>query len=199
MSSLYLASALAYLAVIILFAALHLRGDYSPIRQALSDYGIGPSHPLFVGYAVAGIAASSLLAAAVLEDGRFTLRAGLCLLGMAALPLGVVAYPTDIEGEPSSRTGRLHLAFAVANFALAYIAIDDLFPDAESLPPAAFRHLLGALYWVVTASLLGVAVCLVHALRHRIFGLLERLYLFSSALWLGLFALGMALAPHGAQ
>ncbi|WP_149140232.1 DUF998 domain-containing protein [Gemmobacter caeruleus] len=192
MTALYLSSALAYLAVLALFAALHLRGEYSPIRQALSDYALGASQLLFLRYAVAGIVASTLLAAALLVDGRFSLRAGLCLLGMAALPLGVIVYPTDLEGRPHSRTGRLHLAFAVANFALAYIAVDDLLPDARLLPPPGFRTVLGALYWLVTASLLGVAISLVHALRHRMFGLLERVYLASSALWLGLFALGMA-------
>jgi hypothetical protein len=48
--------------------------------------------------------------------------------------------------------------------------------------------ILVGLYWIVAASLAGVVICLIPALR-RIFGLVERIFLVSVLLWSAVFAL----------
>ncbi|WP_018631330.1 DUF998 domain-containing protein [Neomegalonema perideroedes] len=181
----------AYLAQLALFARLHLRGGRDPVSEAVSDYGVGPSRRLFALYGAAGIAAAAVLAGALLADGRFPAQGWLYLLAMAALRLGVLAFPTDLEGERLTRSGKAHYLFAVASFALAYMAVDALSPSAASLAAAWARPVLNGLGWVVAASLAGVVICLIPALR-RIFGLVERIFLLSVLLWLGIFAFAMA-------
>ncbi|GLQ10288.1 membrane protein [Devosia yakushimensis] len=191
MAILYLLAALLYLAVLVLFGLLHVRGGYSPIRHAVSDYGVGPTRSLFAAYASAGIVAALLLGAAILAGGQFPVRGGLYLLAMAAFRLGVLAFPTDIEGERLTRNGKLHYGFAIASFALTYMAIDVLHPIALPLVADWARWVLSGLRWAVTLSLGGVVICLIPALR-RVFGLFERIYLLSTALWLGILASAMA-------
>jgi hypothetical protein len=186
--TIYALAALAYLVQLALFLALNLRDDYSRVSHAVSDYGVGPSRRLFTIYGLAGIVAAAALGAAVLTDGRFPNRGGTYLLVMAALRLGVLAFPTDLEGERLTRAGRLHYLFAIASFALAYMAIDVLTPVALPIATGWSASVLAGLYWIVTASLAGVVICLVPALR-RIFGLVERVFLLSVLLWSAVFAL----------
>jgi hypothetical protein len=182
---------LVYLVQLALFLTLNIRGNYSLVSHAVSDYGVGPSRRLFTLYGLTGIIAAAALGAAVLMDGRFPPRGGLYLLVVAALRLGVLAFPTDLEGQRLTGTGRLHYVFAIASFALAYMAIDVLNPVALPLVTDRAAPVLTGLYWIVTASLVGVVICLVPALR-RIFGLVERVFLLSVLLWSAVFALAVA-------
>ena len=118
----------------------------------------------------------------------FPARGGVYLLAVAALRLGVLAFPTDLEGERLTKTGRLHYLFAIASFALAYMAIDVLNPIALPIAADWTSLVLGGLYWIVAVSLAGVVICLIPALR-RVFGLVERLFLVSVMLWSAVFAL----------
>lgn len=189
--TIYTTAALLYFAQLALFLALNIRGSYSLVGHAVSDYGVGPSRPLFTIYGVIGIIAAIALGAAVLMDGRFPARGGVYLLVMAALRLGVLAFPTDLEGQRLTKTGRLHYLFAIASFALAYMAIDVLNPVGLPLVANWASPMLAGLYWIVAASLAGVVICLVPALR-RIFGLVERAFLVSVLLWSAVFALAAA-------
>jgi hypothetical protein len=186
--TIYIAAALAYLVQLALFLTLNVRGSYSLISHAVSDYGVGPSRRLFTIYGLIGIIAAAALGAAVLADGRFPDRGGVYLLVMAALRLGVLAFPTDLEGRRLTGTGRLHYVFAVASFALAYMAIDVLNPIALPVVANWASPVLAGLYWIVAAALAGVVICLIPALR-RIFGLVERVFLVSVILWSAVFAL----------
>jgi hypothetical protein len=186
--TIYAVAALAYLVQLALFFALNIRGTYSLVGHAVSDYGVGPSRRLFMIYGLTGIIAAIVLGVAVLVDGRFPTRGGVYLLIMAALRLGVLAFPTDLEGQRLTGTGRLHYVFAIASFALAYMAIDVLNPVVLPIVADWATPVLAGLYWVVTASLAGVVICLIPALR-RIFGLVERVFLVSVMLWSAVFAL----------
>jgi hypothetical protein len=186
--TIYAVAALAYLVQLALFLALNIRGTYSLVGHAVSDYGVGPSRRLFMIYGLTGIIAAIVLGVAVLVDGRFPTRGGVYLLIMAALRLGVLTFPTDLEGQRLTGTGRLHYVFAIASFALAYMAIDVLNPIALPIAADWTSLVLGGLYWIVAASLAGVVICLIPALR-RVFGLVERLFLVSVMLWSAVFAL----------
>jgi hypothetical protein len=186
----YASAVLVYLVQLALFLTLNLRGGYSLVSHAVSDYGVGPSRRLFTIYGLTGIVAAVALGIAVLADGRFPDRGGVYLLLMAALRLGVLAFPTDLEGQRLTGTGRLHYLFAIASFALAYMAIDVLNPVALPIVAKWASSVLDGLYWIVAASLAGVVICLIPALR-RIFGLMERVFLVSVMLWSAVFALAV--------
>jgi len=186
--TIYTTAALLYFVQLALFLALNIRGSYSLVGHAVSDYGVGPSRPLFTIYGLIGIIAAIALGAAVLMDGRFPARGGVYLLAVAALRLGVLAFPTDLEGQRLTGTGKLHYLFAIASFALAYMAIDVLNPVALPVVANWASPILAGLYWIVAASLAGVVICLIPALR-RIFGLVERIFLVSVLLWSAVFAL----------
>jgi len=184
----YMLVAVGYLVQLILFFALNLRGGYSPVTHAVSDYGVGPTKHLFNVYGLVGCAAAVLLVVALLVDGRFPMRGSIYLAIVAALRVGVLAFPTDLEGQKLTRVGKLHYLFAIASFALLYMAIDVLHPAAVTLFAQTPVTVLTALKWVVTWSLIGVVVCLAPPLR-KIFGLVERIFLLSTMMWLGMFAL----------
>jgi hypothetical protein len=186
--TIYTTAALLYFVQLALFLALNIRGSYSLVGHAVSDYGVGPSRPLFTIYGLIGIIAAIALGAAVLMDGRFPARGGVYLLAVAALRLGVLAFSTDLEGRRLTGTGKLHYLFAIASFALAYMAIDVLNPVALPVVADWASPILAGLYWIVAASLAGVVICLIPALR-RIFGLVERIFLVSVLLWSAVFAL----------
>ena len=186
--TIYTTAALLYFVQLALFLALNIRGSYSLVGHAVSDYGVGPSRPLFTIYGLIGIIAAIALGAAVLMDGRFPARGGVYLLAVAALRLGVLAFSTDLEGRRLTGTGKLHYLFAIASFALAYMAIDVLNPVALPVVANWASPILAGLYWIVAVSLAGVVICLIPALR-RIFGLVERIFLVSVLLWSAVFAL----------
>lgn len=189
--TIYAVAALVYLVQLALFLALNVRGKYSLVSHAVSDYGVGPSRLLFTIYGLVGIVAASALGAAVLADGRFPARGGIYLLVMAALRVGVLVFPTDLEGQRLTGAGRLHYLFAIASFAFAYMAVDVLDPVAVPVVRQWAAPVLAVLYWIVAASLAGVVICLIPALR-RVFGLVERTFLVSVLLWSAVFALAAA-------
>jgi len=184
----YTLAAIGYLTQIIIFFALNIRGGYSPFAHAVSDYGIGPTKRLFNVYGLVGCAAAILMAVALFVDDRFPQRASIYLAIVAALRVGVLAFPTDLEGQNLTRVGKLHYLFAIASFALLYMAIDVLYPVGVALFVEPWITVLTTLKWVVTLSLVGVVVCLVPSLR-KIFGLIERIFLLSTMMWLGIFSL----------
>lgn len=184
---LFTLAAAAYLLALGLFAALHLRGSYSILRHAVSDYAIGPTRGLFLAYGLTGGLGAALAGCGVLASAALPVRSGVYLLASAVVRLGVLGFPTDLEGRPVTRSGRLHLLFAIAGFALVYMAIDSLLPFARDLATGAARTVLVGLQAIATLSLIGVVICLYPALR-RVFGLVERAFLVSTLLWLLTFA-----------
>ena len=184
---LFTVAAAAYVVALGLFIALHLRGNYSLLRHAVSDYAIGPTRGLFLTYGLAGGLGAALVGCGVLVQGGLPVRSGVYLLASAGVRLGVLGFSTDLEGQPVTRAGLLHLVFAIAGFALVYMAIDSLQPFARDLVTGPVRTTLVWLHTVATLSLIGVVVCLYPALR-RLFGLVERAFLLSTLLWLLTFA-----------
>lgn len=172
-----------------LFIALNRSGRYSVLSHAVSDYGVGPTKPLFAKSGIAGIVAAACLALALWLDGRFPVKGIWFLVGMAVLRVGVIRFPTSLEGEALGRDGRLHYLFAIASFALLYMGIDALHPVVMTLLSGIPAMAMSLLRTVITISLIGVVVTMLPPLR-RVFGLVERVFLLSTQLWLlGLSAL----------
>lgn len=192
MAVIYLPVLALYLVTLVLFILLHVRGTYDPVRTAVSDYAIGPTRRLFLLDGAAGGLAAALLGGLVLSDARFPPMAGLFLLAHACLRFGVLAFPVDLEGQSMSRHGKLHYTFAVPGFAMVYLAIHALGPATREIVPGAIHITFTVLEAVASFALAAVAVCLFPPLR-RVFGLVERVFLLSTALWLGCFSLAMSL------
>lgn len=169
------------------FVALHaLPTGYHPVRHAVSDYGVGRYARLFRWAAVASsVGILALAAGLALEPGTPTVTV-LQLVFLFLIPVtrvGMLKFPTDLEGQRLTRSGRLHYLFAVAAFALTYSAIAGMTPELGSVgawEPAS--GVLSVLRLVALVSLVLLVIALVPRLR-VVFGLFERVFLLSTNLW----------------
>ena len=187
------AIALAALAAVVAsLGYLHLAPTgLSPIRNAVSQYGISPMRS---GYRVATIAfAVAGVALAVGIDRAVGSRASavVVLLALFAAARAAISwFPMDAPGAPSTSTGRAHRLLATAAFGGATAAafkLASLLADGarwHSLAPASYA--LGAL---MGASLGALVLSRSYpALRER-FGLVERGFYVSAIAWFAVFGI----------
>ena len=181
-----LAAALAaalYAAGLLVLAALHLRHrSHDPLRDPVSDYGVGASKPLFQVNGMLG-SAGALLLAWVLYRVGLPAWIALCLVASMLARTGVAWFATDLEGAPRTTAGRLHMVFAVASFALAYVVVDNATPWVAQGAPGAWPDVLTALRWVTAAGLAALVACLLLRPLRAFFGLAERVFLIALPLW----------------
>ena len=179
------------MAVLVMFVALHvLNRDYSLVRHAVSDYGVGRAARAFRLYLWLGIVAL-LLFAWLLHASRapvFPPVVPIYLVLLAIARIGIMVFPADLEENRLTLTGATHYLFAIAGFTLIYLVVDrstGLLADAPG-------QLAGEIPWVllksiVAASLATVVVTMMPPFR-RFFGLAERAYILSYSVWLLLIA-----------
>lgn len=186
-------SVVATLAYLVVFAALHwLPTGYSPVRHAVSDYGVGR----YAGLFSAGLYASSIgvlaLAFALMRGIGAPPLAVRDLVYLLLIPLartGMALKATNLEGERLDRSGMLHYLFAVAAFTFTYLAISGTTSFLRASDPTVWlRSPLGWIGWVIAPELALVVITMFRPLR-RVFGLAERLFLLTSNLWFILVAL----------
>ena len=189
------ATALLYAANPLLLAAIQARNpQHDPVRDPVSDYGVGTARPLFQAYGTAGTLAAALLALLFWQAGLSSFLL-LTLTGAVATRVGVVLVPTDLEGAPRTRTGRLHMLLAVASFTLYYMAIDSATPLLAAQATSELAGALHALRTAVTAGLAGLVACLVLPPLRWAFGFAERVFLIAVPVW-GLGACVVLAAPR---
>ncbi|MEV7344172.1 DUF998 domain-containing protein [Streptomyces sp. NPDC093544] len=170
-----------------IFTALHvLPTGYSPVHHAVSDYAVGRYGSLFrLGLLVSSLGVVFLAIGLTLDPGAPPLAVSqlVFLFLVPAMRLGMALFPTDLEGEKLTRTGRLHYLFAIAAFAFTYAAISGMTSRLESVSPWESAHgLLSVLLWIALVSLVLLVVTLLPRLR-TVFGLFERVFLVSTNLW----------------
>jgi Protein of unknown function (DUF998) len=192
--SLAVASLTATAAYLVILAILHaLPTGYSPVRHAVSDYGVGRYQSLFTAALyVSSIGVLALAFALVSGVGTPPLpsRDLTYLLLIPLARIGMTLFPTSLEGQRISRTGLLHYVFAIAAFTLTYLAISGMTPALQGLEPNGWAHApLGGTAWIVGPALALVVITMLRPLR-RFFGLFERVFLLSTNVW---FALAAAL------
>lgn len=186
----------AWVIALALLAALHLRPPaHNVVRDPVSDYGVGASRPLFQAYGWAGNLGVLALAAAFFTSRAPALPAWLpvTLLALLACRLGVMVFPTDLEGAPRTAAGRLHMVLAIAQFAIAYTLVDNATPLLATAFGGPWTSAMGTLRWVAAASLAALVACLVLRPLRAFFGLAERVFLVAVALWFLCAALAFAL------
>jgi len=182
-------AALALAATLVCAAALvvvHLLPTgYRPLRDAVSDYGVGPYRAWYrVQASALGIA--GLLVAAALWSGVTPVpaKSAVLLVVFGLARLAIPWYPTDLAGEERTRTGRIHVALAAAAFLTAAVAAPALHAAVKHEAGwADVSRALGVLGWTVAGASLATAIAVRSpSLRPR-FGLIERLLYASILAW----------------
>ena len=184
-----LAATSAYLVIL---AVLHaLPTGYSPVHHAVSDYGVGRYRPLFTVALYVSSVGVLTLALALLRGVGSPPLATKDLVYLLLIPIariGMTLFPTNLEGERTSRTGLVHYAFAITAFTFTYLAISEMTPALRALDPSEWaRTPLGSTEWIVGPALALVVITMLRPLR-KIFGLFERVFLISTNLWFALAA-----------
>jgi hypothetical protein len=175
-----------YIITFVLFCSLHIaNSNYNVLRNPVSDYGVGRTTRFFQLYALSGtLAAVALTSLFYLWSYRgFPSLIAICLLLMVVSRLGVVLFPTDLEGQKRSRRGRLHYLFAIGTFCFAYTAIANATEPAVALYHAPVLDLLLVVFkYVALIALAATVITMARPLRH-FFGLCERVFIVSTIVW----------------
>ncbi|MFT3720001.1 DUF998 domain-containing protein [Pseudorhodoferax sp.] len=197
MLMLSIGSAVLYAVAIVMLACLH--GQDRGVHWAsdpVSNHALGAWRGVFNMYGYIGTAGALLLLAQFASD-RSTQLPAVVPIAMVVLVVSrvlVLWVPTDQPGE-STRSGKLHLVFAIASFAAAYTAIANATAALAHGAPAWLAAGLASVRWLAMVSLTGVVVTMLPKLK-RAFGAFERAFLFSTMLWFLLASVRMGIAAR---
>ena len=157
---------------------------YNPIRNAVSDYGVGPYriwHRIaVVALAVAGVAMAIASSGSIRPEPLSVIG---FLLAFSLARILIPFFPTDIEGQPRTRTGCVHLGLAIVAFA-------SLASAAGVFEGTNLDNLVGL---VVIFTAIFSLVALAWPRLKPIFGLFERLFYLSMIGWF--LVIGIELIP----
>jgi hypothetical protein len=170
--------------------ALHLLPTgYNPVRDAVSDYGVGRYRAIFWLQAIAGAIAGFALADALAKTTTPPIPNVVVdlLVVASAARLLIPFFETDQGGSRFQTIhGTVHMVLAIVIFAAIIVAASELGSTLEH--QAAWHSVKGwltTLPWVMTGAAIGLVVGLrPWALRlHRIYGLIERVFYAASITW----------------
>lgn len=154
-----------------------LPNKFNPVTNTVSDYEARLSSKYYfvkAGTPLAGALSSLSLAVVLVTNIRIASMSVVLLLTISSIcRFLLILFPTDITGRPATKIGRMHLIFAVTSFTCIAFA-------AGNFQMTVLDKILGQTV-VITAILLLLGFL---PQLKRIFGLLERIYLFSSIVWL---------------
>lgn len=146
---------------------------YDPIRNAVSDYGVG-RYRIWHGIAVVSLAAAGFATAIASSEGIRPEPASVIafLSEFTIARILIPLFPTDLEGQPHTRTGRVHWVLAIVSFG-------SLAAAAGSFKGTGLDAVIG---WVVVCTAVLTILMLCVRRFRRIFGLVERLFYFHDKL-----------------
>lgn len=184
---------LAVLVQLVVLVVLHLLPTaYNPVRDAISDYGVGRYRSYFAAQVWGGALACAAVALALSQlhpyKPTFVIVA---LLVNAAARAAMPAFPTDQSGS------RFQTAKGIIHMVLAIVAFAGVAAAASSLSGLLNHYhdwhnassLLQTLGWLVLVGAIATAVALVGPRLKKIFGLIERLFTLSVIAWLCVMAI----------
>jgi hypothetical protein len=160
---------------------------YDPVRNAVSDYGVG-RYRIWHRIAVISLAASGFATAAA-SFGTTKPEPTVVivfLIVFATARVLIPLFPTDVEGQPLTRTGRIHWALAITAFA-ALAAAAGFFRGTR---------LDDAIGWVVIGTAVFMIFTLLAPRLRRILGLAERLFYLSMICWFLITGIELVLLAH---
>lgn len=192
-------SVVLWCARLVAFIALHIvPSPYSAIRNAVSDYAVGPTRALSsVMTWVTAAAWASLAAAVWVGYPGWPDRTGIvtALIALAVIFVALPFVPTSLEGEKPSAIGRLHLLLAVAWFAVSYGCMGNFIRLLADRPETTLTTAIAILSWVALVGLVALVVSLLlPGLRRRTFGISERAFILAVSFFYLCVAMLMATA-----
>lgn len=182
----------ALLAALIVLVRTHLLPTgHNPVRDAVSDYGVG-AHRIYYRVMVVELGVGALLLAVALGRATDVSSGGIVWLvvyGVARIV--IAAFPTDPGGTADTVTGRVHLVLAAIAFTAIPLAATTIGSDLDSDPgwggvDGALRTLGAA---VVVTAVATLVARVAPPLRAVAFGAIERLLYLASFAWLLLVAI----------
>jgi hypothetical protein len=187
-SALGVIAILAVSVQVVVLAGLHaLPTGYHPVRDAISDYGVGRYRGYFWAQLVAGALACAFVAFALADLHPYVPTAVVALLLVNAVArLVMPAFPTDQSGSRfGSVKGTVHMLLAFVAFGAVAAAATGLGGLFSHYPAwHGVKELLVVLGWVVLAGAVATALALIGPRLKRVFGLIERLFTLSVIVWL---------------
>jgi uncharacterized membrane protein len=147
---------------------------YNPIRNAVSDYGIG-KHRVWHRVAVLSLAVCGF-ALAIASTGAIKPESDIVIGFLVVFAIARVIipfFPTDLEGQTLTTRGRIHWGLAIIAF--ASLAFAAGFYEGTILD-----DIIG---WVVVATASLMIVTLALPRLRKILGLFERMFYFSMICW----------------
>jgi hypothetical protein len=168
---------------------------YNPVRDAVSDYGVGRYRGWFWVQVVAGGVAGLALAIALAEATPSVPTLVVVMLLVSAVARFLIpAFATDQHGSRfQTLHGTVHMILAIVIFASLIIAASELGSTLEH--EVAWHQVKGwltALPWVMTGAAIGLLVALRAPRLHEIYGLLERVFYVSSIAWFFIVSIELA-------
>jgi hypothetical protein len=168
---------------------------HRPLRDAVSDYGAS-GYRLFYTVTVVSLGLGGLLLLGALARGTGVAAGGLIWLGVYGVSrIAIAFFPTDLEGQPVTQRGRVHVALAAAAFAAIAFAASDLSPALADEPGwAGVADALEVLRWAVVVTAVATLIArVVLPVRQVAFGAVQRLLYAAGTAWLLLVATKLAL------
>ena len=158
---------------------------YSPVRNAVSEYGVGPFARWYRAQAACAGIAALLLAGALAKDVHPTPRRVVTLLAVLAVARVAIGwFPTDLlDARTRSRNGSIHLLLAAAAFTSASWAGVALRRSQHGQP---------ALGWAMALCAIGTFLSVHRSPLKPWLGVIERGYYVAMVAWLLLVAARLA-------
>jgi hypothetical protein len=158
---------------------------YSPVRDAVSDYGIGRFAWGYRTQVVAIGVAAAIEAGGFVHDGTAG-TAGIGWLVVYAVSRVAIAWaPTDLPDAQRTRTGRVHAILAIAAFTAIAVSTSSIPNDLRGVSSwDSWADPLNTLGTVVVVTAVATAIAIVVRPLRGVFGLVERLLYVASLAWL---------------
>ena len=187
-----LATAVQAVALIMLHL---LPTGYNPVRDAVSDYGVGPYRGWFWLQAVAGGVGCLALGIALAQLHPFTpTQVVVALIAAAAARFLIPFFATDQQGNRFQTVhGTMHMILAVIAFGGLAWAATALAATVISRPcRSRSLRALTIIPWIMLGSVIAVVLAIRGPRLKPFFGVFERLFYLSSIPWVLIVAIDLA-------
>jgi Protein of unknown function (DUF998) len=170
----------------------------SPLRNAVSQYGITPFKAGYRAATIAFAAAGLALAVAVSQALHHRGNATIALLVVFAVARAAISwFPMDQPGTARTQTGGIHGLLAIAAFGSATAAAFRL---ASALSRQGAWHALAGtsrtLGWLMLVCLIAMALTRRFPTARLWFGAIERGFYVSAIAWFAVFAVAAVTHAH---
>ncbi|MGO8861681.1 MAG: DUF998 domain-containing protein [Acidimicrobiales bacterium] len=168
---------------------------YDPVRDAVSDYGVGPFRAWFWLQVLSGGVACLLLGIALGRLHPFTPTTAVAALIVTAAARFLIPFFATDQGNSRFQTlhGTVHMVLAVLSFGGLVWAATSLWSTLQHYP--AWQGVEGPLTilpWIMLGSVIAVVLAIRGPRLKPFFGVFERLFYLSSITWLMIVAIELA-------